>query len=176
MEFQQVIAARRSVRKFTEREVPHEVLAQAIDAALHAPSSRNSRSTRFLAVRNAETVHRMAAMRDYGAVPLAGAPAAVVVMGDRAASDLWVDNAAISAMLLQLALVDAGLKSCWVHVNGRPCRKDRPDGEQAEDYLRTFLPIPEEYGVLCVIALGYSDFEPKPLPAGDAVERVQWVE
>ena len=151
-------------------------MAQAIEAASHAPSSRNSRSTRFLAVRDAATVHRMAAMRDYGAVPLAGAPAAVVVMGDRAASDLWVDNAAIAATILQLALVDAGLKSCWVHVNGRPRSKERPDGEQAVDYLRTFLPIPEGCGVLCVIALGYSDFEPKPLPAGEPVERVQWVE
>ena len=165
MDFQQVIEARRSVRKFRDEEVPHEVLAQAIEAALHAPSSRNSRSTRFLAVRDAATVHRMAAMRDYGAVPLAGAPAAVVVMGDRAASDLWVDNAAIAATILQLALVDAGLKSCWVHVNGRPRSKERP-----------FLPIPEGCGVLCVIALGYSDFEPKPLPAGEPVERVQWVE
>ena len=42
--------------------------------------------------------------------------------------------------------------------------KEQPDGEQAVDYLRTFLPIPEGCGVLCVIALGYSDFEPKPLP------------
>ena len=157
MDFQQVIEARRSVRKFRDEEVPHEVLAQAIEAALH----------------DAATVHRMAAMRDYGAVPLAGAPAAVVVMGDRAASDLWVDNAAIAATILQLALVDAGLKSCWVHVNGRPRSKEQPDGEQAVDYLRTFLPIPEGCGVLCVIALGYSDFEPKPLPAGEPVERVQ---
>ena len=62
MDFQQVIEARRSVRKFRDEEVPHEVLAQAIEAALHAPSSRNSRSTRFLAVRDAATVHRMAAM------------------------------------------------------------------------------------------------------------------
>lgn len=176
MEFRQVLAARRSVRKFEEREVPRDVLAQAIDSALQAPSSRNSRSTRFLAVRDAATVHRMAAMRDYGALPLAGAPAAVVVMGDRAASDLWVDNAAIAATVLQLALVDAGLKSCWVHVNGRPRRKEQPEGEQAADFLRTFLPIPEECGVLCVIALGYSDFEPKPLPAGEPAERVRWME
>ena len=176
MEFRQVLAARRSVRKFEEREVPRDVLAQAIDSALQAPSSRNSRSTRFLAVRDAATVHRMAAMRDYGAMPLAGAPAAVVVMGDRAASDLWVDNAAIAATVLQLALVDAGLKSCWVHVNGRPRRKEQPEGEQAADFLRTFLPIPEECSVLCVIALGYSDFEPKPLPAGEPAERVRWME
>ena len=163
MEFKEVVNARRSVRKFSERVVPHEVLEQVLAEALKAPSSRNCRSTRFLVVRN------------YGAAPLAAAPAAVVVMGDRTASDLWVDNAAISATMLQLALVDAGLKSCWVHVNGRPRCKENPDGEQAVDFLRTFLPIPEECGVLCVIALGYSDFEPKPLPE-DTVVRVQWLE
>ena len=32
MDFQQVIEARRSVRKFRDEEVPHEVLAQAIEA------------------------------------------------------------------------------------------------------------------------------------------------
>ena len=175
MDFQQVIEARRSVRKFRDEEVPHEVLAQAIEAASHAPSSRNSRSTRFLAVRDAATVHRMAAMRDYGAVPLAGAPAAVVVMGDRAASDLWVDNAAIAATILQLALVDAGLKSCWVHVNGRPRSKEQPDGEQADEYLRKMLPIPDDYGILCAIAFGYSDFTPAPLPPYEGEERVKWL-
>ena len=40
------------------------------------------------------------------------------------------------------------------------------------DYICAFI----TGGVLCVIALGYSDFEPKPLPAGEPVERVQWVE
>ncbi len=175
MEFQQVVAARRSVRKFSDREVPHDVLRQVLAVALQAPSSRNCRSTRFLVVRKPEIVHRMAGMRDYGAAPLAAAPAAIVVMGDRAASDLWVDNAAIAATMLQLALVDAGLKSCWVHVNGRPCRKDAPEAGLAVDFLREFLPLPDSFGVLCVIALGYSDFEPKPLPE-ESVVRVKWME
>ena len=75
MEFKEVVNARRSVRKFSEREVPHEVLEQVLAEALKAPSSRNCRSTRFLVVRNPEIVHRMAGMRDYGAAPLAAAPA-----------------------------------------------------------------------------------------------------
>ena len=41
MDFRQVIAARRSVRKFSEQEVPHEVLAQVFGTALCAPSSRS---------------------------------------------------------------------------------------------------------------------------------------
>ena len=175
MEFKTILEKRRSTRKFLPRKVEHDKLQRIVDMALQAPSSRNCRSTRFLVVRKPEIVHRMAGMRDYGAAPLAAAPAAIVVMGDRAASDLWVDNAAIAATMLQLALVDAGLKSCWVHVNGRPCRKDAPEAGLAVDFLREFLPLPDSFGVLCVIALGYSDFEPKPLPE-ESVDRVKWME
>ncbi len=85
---------------------------------------------------------------------------------------MWRENAAITATILQLACVDAGLASCWVHVDGRPRRREEPAGEQALDYLRTLLPLPEGCGVLCVVAAGYSDFEPAPLPAFDPRSRI----
>lgn len=172
MEFKELLAGRRSVRKYSEREVPREVVERLLRETLTAPSSRNSRSTRLLVVEDPATVARMAAMRDYGSGFLTGAPRAIVVLGDTAASDLWKVNAAISATVLQLACVDEGLASCWVHVEGRPRRKEEPDGEQAADYLRTFLPIPEGCEPLCVIAFGYSDFRPAPLPPADDEARI----
>ena len=120
MEFKELIAKRRSVRKFTDREVPREVVDRILAEALSAPSARNTRTTRFLVVDDPALVARMAEMRDYGSAFLKGAPLAVLVLGDTSASDLWRENAAISATVLQLACVDEGLASCWVHVNGRP--------------------------------------------------------
>ena len=155
MEFKELIAKRRSVRKFTDREVPREVVDRILAEALSAPSARNTRTTRFLVVDDPALVARMAEMRDYGSAFLKGAPLAVLVLGDTSASDLWRENAAISATVLQLACVDEGLASCWVHVNGRPRRKDAPDGERAADYLRTFLPVPDGCEPLCAIALGW---------------------
>ena len=121
MEFKELIAKRRSVRKFTDREVPREVVDRILAEALSAPSARNTRTTRFLVVDDPVLVARMAEMRDYGSAFLKGAPLAVLVLGDTSASDLWRENAAISATVLQLACVDEGLASCWVHVNGRSC-------------------------------------------------------
>ena len=95
-----------------------------------------------------------------------------MVLGDTSSSDLWRENAAITATVVQLACVDEGLASCWVHVNGRPRRKDAPDGETAADYLRQFLPIPDGCEPLCAIAAGYSDFTPAPLPAADDAARI----
>ena len=152
MEFKSLIAQRRSIRKYSDRPVPRDVMDRMLAEALTAPSARNTRTTRFLVVDDPALVARMADMRDYGAAFLKGVPAAVVVLGDTTTSDLWRENAAISATVLQLAAVDEGLGSCWVHVCGRPRRKDDPEGEQAADYLRTFLPIPEGCEPLCVIA------------------------
>lgn len=172
MEFREIISERRSIRKFDGSAVPREVVDRILRAALTAPSSRNSRSTRFLVVEDRGLIARMAAMRDYGSAFLANAPLAIVVLGDTSKSDLWRENAAIAATLLHLACVDEGLASCWVHVDGRPRRKDAPAGEQAADYLRTLLPIPAECNPLCVLAAGRSDFTPAPLPPSDDEARI----
>lgn len=172
MEFSEIVTKRRSIRKFTDRAVPRQVVDRILRQALTAPSARNTRTTRLLVVDDPELVARMAEMRDYGAAFMKGAPLAVVVLGETTKSDLWRENAAISATLLQLACVDQGLGSCWVHINGRPRRKDQPDGPTAADYLRTFLPIPADCEPLCAIAAGYSDFTPAPLPQSDDAERI----
>lgn len=175
MELKEILKLRRSTRKFLPRKVEHEKLEAIAEAALQAPSSRNTRSTRLIVVQDPEQLAQVAGMRDYGSAFMKDAPAAIIVAGDRDASDLWLDNCAITATTLQLAVVDEGLASCWVHVNDRPCLKDQPDGRKADDYLRSFLPIPENYGILCVVALGYSDFKPAPLPPYEGEPRIKWL-
>lgn len=172
MEFNDLINKRRSTRRFIDKAVERDTLQHIMEQALTAPSAKNSRSTRLLAVTDRGQLERMSQMRDFGAAFLSGAAAAVVVMGDSEASPLWLDNAAITATILQLAAVDAGLASCWVHVNGYRRLKDDPTSQLASDYLKEFLPIPPQYDVLCVMALGYADYTPKPLPEYTGEERI----
>ena len=120
MEFKELIEKRRSIRKFSERAVPREVVDRILHETLSAPSARNTRTTHLVVVDDPALVARMADMRDYGSAVMKGAPLAIVVLGDTTKSDLWRENAAISATILQLACVDEGLASCWVHINGRP--------------------------------------------------------
>ena len=175
MELKQILEKRRSTRKFSERTIEREKLQNIVDKALQAPSSRNSRSTRLWVVEQPELLQHIADMRDYGSAFVKNAPAAILVMGDKNATDLWIDNCAITATILQLAIVDEGLASCWVHVNERPVLRAEPDGKKAEEFLREKMGIPENYGILCAIALGYSDFQPAPLPAYEGEERVKWL-
>jgi nitroreductase len=174
MELKSILAKRRSIRKFSPTVPSREILLDIVRDALTAPSSRNMHTTHFLIVDDRETLNKLAELRDYGSSFLADATAAIVVMGETTKTDLWRENCAISATMLQLSIVDHGLASCWVHVGGRPRIQKEPNGEMAEEYLRTILDIPENCAVECVIALGYSDFEPKPLPEWDSEKCILW--
>ena len=167
MEFSEILSRRRSTRKFNDRKVAGDVVERLLQAAFTAPSARNARSTRIMVVDNAETIARMSEMRDYGSGFMKSAPLAFVVAGEPSASGLWRENAAIAATILQLAVVNEGMASCWVHVDGRPRLQSNPEGENAEEYLRTLLMLPDNWRVLCVVAAGYSDFHPADLPPYD---------
>lgn len=147
---------RHSVRRFTEEAVSKDDIARILSAAIDAPSSRNSRSSSFMVVEEPELIKKIAGMRDYGSAFVENAPLVILVMGDEKRSDLWEVNAAISATYVQLAAEALELGNCWVHVAGRPHRKDDPAGFSAEAYLREFLPVAEGRHILCAVAIGHS--------------------
>ena len=157
MDFLEVIEKRHSVRRFTDEPVDRELLDAIIGIAQTAPSSKNCHSTAFMIVEDKDTLQALSEMRDRGSSFLKGAPAAIVVMGDRSKTDIWVENASISATFIQLAATALDLGSCWVHVRERLRSKDDPSRGLAEDYIRGLLGIREEFGILCVIAIGRED-------------------
>ena len=177
MEFKEVVMRRRSTRRYTGKPVEIEKLKEAMELALRAPSSKNTRSTRLMAVTNLDKVHALGRLRDWGSSLLEEAGAAIVVMGDPEASPMWETNAAIMATVLQLSLVEEGLASCWVHVGEYLTLKDDPTSQRSEDYVKEVLPeIPAEYRILCVISIGYADYTPKPLPEYEGPERILFAE
>ena len=155
MDFLEVIEKRHSVRKYSDRPVEKEILDAIVKVAQTAPSSRNSKSSAFMIVEDRDTLDALSQMRDYGSGLLSGAQAAIVVMGDETKTDRWVDNCAISATFILLAVTAMDLVSFWVHCNGRPRLKAEPDGAKAEDYVTELLGIKDGLRPYCVIAIGY---------------------
>lgn len=112
MDFLEVIEKRRSIRKYADQPVGRDILDAIVRIAQTAPSSRNSRSTSFMIVEDKDTLVALSQMRDYGSALISGAQAAIIVLGDTSKTDLWVDNCAISATFVQLAVTSADLASC----------------------------------------------------------------
>ena len=92
MDFLEVIEKRHSVRKYSDKPVDKEILDAIVRVAQTAPSSRNSKSSCFMIVEDKDTLEALSQMRDSGSALLSGAQAAIVVLGDEAKTDLWVDN------------------------------------------------------------------------------------
>ena len=161
MDFLEVIEKRHTVRRYADRSVEKELLDAIVKVAQTAPSSRNSKSSAFMIIEDRDTLDALSQMRDYGASPLKSAQAAIIVMGDESKTDLWVDNCAISATFIQLAVTAMDLASCWIHINGRLCLKDEPDGRKSDDYVRELLGIREGLRPYCAVAIGY----PEEVPA-----------
>lgn len=177
MTLNEILVGRRSCRRFTAEVPSREVIETLLAEALTAPSSKNTRSTRYVVVTDPAKLQTMSQMRDYGSALLAGAPVAIVVCGDEQASDLWEVNCSISATILQLAVEEQGLGSCWVHIKDRPHLKDDPSAGSAEEWLSENLPIiPEGWRPLCVVAVGYPEVAAKPHAPKDDSDKVLWVE
>jgi nitroreductase len=149
--FLSLLQKRRSIRKFKPQPVEPEKVEQLIEAALRSPSSRGLSPWQFVVVDEPETLGRLARAKAHGSEFLAGAPLAVAVCADPQRCDVWVEDCAIAAILLQLAAESLGLGSCWAQIRQRP----HGDGRSAEAYVREVLGLPESLVVECIVGIGY---------------------
>jgi nitroreductase len=164
--FSELIKTRRSTRKFTDQLLTEEEVEALLKAALMAPSSKGANAWQFVAVEEKETLHKLSLCKKHSSNFVADCALAIVVLGDATASDVWVEDASIAAIYLQLQAEDLGLGSCWVQVRNRLTAND---GE-AEEYVRYVLGIPYQLQVLAIIAIGHKGQERKPFDEA----RLQW--
>ncbi|MBQ8593856.1 MAG: nitroreductase family protein [Bacteroidaceae bacterium] len=164
--FSELIKTRRSMRKFTEEELTQEQVELLLRAALMAPSSKRSNPWQFIVVDDKETLEKLAQCKEAGAGLIAGAPLAIVVLADPAVSDVWIEDASVATLMIQLQAEDLGLGSCWVQVRER----FTADGISAGEVVRELLDIPLQMQVLSIVAVGHKGMERKPFDE----EHLQW--
>jgi nitroreductase len=156
--FTSLITGRRSTRKFTGQLLAPEQAEGILKAALMAPTSKSSFSWQFVAVEDREVLKQLSRCKQHGAAFLEGCALAVVVLGDSAKSDAWIEDASIASIYMQLQAEDLGLGSCWCQIRNRLTA----GGTESEQYVRDLLEIPSRFGVLSIIGFGYKDQVRKP--------------
>ncbi len=146
-----LLKSRRSIRKFQNREVEKDKRDTILKSALLSPSSRARRPWEFIAVNDRELLKNLSECREHGSGFLAGAPLGIVIIADPATCDVWVEDASIASIIIQLSAQSLDLSSCWIQVRER----FHPGGGKAEDYIKALLGIPPHYHVECMVAIGY---------------------
>ena len=158
-DFHQLLVERHSIRRYTDQPISAEDVQLILEAALLAPTSKNSRAWNFVAVDDRDTLTKLAECKPAGAHPIAGAAMAVVVSADTTATEPWIEDCSVAASFMHLQAEALGLGSCWIQVRGR----FTADGEESEEYVRQLLGMPEEMGIVCILSIGHKDETRKPV-------------
>ncbi len=155
-----LLEKRRSIRSFTDRPVDADKIDQLVEALLRSPSSRSINPWEFIIVNDRSLLKQLATAKEHGSGFLEGAPLAVVVCADTRKSDVWVEDCAIAAIILQLTAESLGLGSCWAQIRLR----EHGAGKTAEEYVRELLHLPGHFSVASIIGLGYPGEEKEGHP------------
>ncbi len=172
MDFQQLIAARRSVRAYRPDPVPDPLLREVLEAARLAPSACNRQPFRVLVIhtkgREAD-LFRIYPKEWFVQAPLVLAVCAVPTEAwVRSRYDGWSaaeTDATIATDQMLLAAADRGLGTCWIAAF---------DPEAA----REVLDLPEDVVTVSFTPLGWPADTPGPKerkPLEDLVHYERWL-
>lgn len=161
-----IFRSRRSIRKYMNAPIADEILKQILEVGITSPTGDNYKTIELILVNDAVTLQELADARKAGTKMLGGAGAAIIVLANSEKTDLWIEDAAISAAYMHLAADGLGLGSCWIQVRAR----DAADGTEFESYLRDKFLIPDQMKPLCILSLGSIDTH---IP-GHSLEDVDW--
>lgn len=168
------IHSRRSVRKFTDESIPHDILESVVGCGICAPSGHNMRTWHFTVVVNERTIcemkeiiRRVAENKGVHFYGFENPKALILISNDRRNPD-GIQDSSCAAQNIMLAAYSYGLGSVWLNPLMTIC--DEPE-------IRELLDgggVPRDYNVWAMIALGYPAVSPSPLARREDV--VTWVE
>lgn len=168
------IMARRSVRKYLDKQVEHEKLAQIAMCGINAPSGSNSQPWEIRVVEDPSFISGLTAIykaanpdavsRDPGFKNMfRNAPNVIFVATPQGRGELDAGMLAENMMLSALSL---GLGTCCL---GGPLRF-LLSSEEAKPYIGR-LGFPEGYVIRYILAVGYPDESPDAKPRDESKVR-----
>jgi nitroreductase len=149
----EAIYNRRSIRKYKTDPVSDEQIRQLLEAAMMAPSARNSQPWHFVVCTDREVIDKIRSSHPYSRM-LEEAPVCIVICGEPARSEYYQQDCGAATQNLLLAAYDMGLGTCWMGVAPKPERMEP---------VREALGLPEGIVPFNLIAVGYPD-EERPRP------------
>jgi nitroreductase len=167
------IKTRRSIRKFSKKEVSLEILKKIVDCGRYAPDAFGLEPWEFMVLKDKELISelledRVQEKKDPYAIDsrkyaekagiekfekIHNPPAMIVLCGDKKRCDYtgsMLCSLSTAAENILLSAHDLGLGACWLYVYD-------PDSPDTEEKTKKMLKLPENILVLCFIIVGYPD-------------------
>lgn len=161
----------RSVRSYLQKPIEDSVLKSIVDCARMAPSARNIQPWEFIVVTDQNLLEKISKIIPQGEF-IKDAAAGIIVFCHKNTEYFLEDGSAATQNILVSARFH-GLKSCWIAgyqgpyyekdeipmCEGVPCTPI-PDLYTMQKDLKEEFDVPEEFELISVVSLGYSDDNP----------------
>ena len=165
-----IIKARRSVRKYQDKEIPAEMIEKLKEALIWAPSAGNLQARKFYFVFKKELRVELTAKASlYHQAFIAQAPLVIVACtdekkmeryGERGRELYLVNDVSSAIQNAMLVATELGLGSCWV-------------GAFDEGAVRKILDLPAHERPVALLPVGYPDEKPANRGRVSAAEAIK---
>jgi nitroreductase len=169
------IKKRRSVRRYTDRDVSDEVVLKLVDAARHAPFGGpcevEPQLFEFIIIRE-PAIKKALAHENKEREFIMTAPVIIACCADITKDPNYRDydiTVALGAENLMLAATSMGLGTCYVTSYGNHVAH-----EKERKILRETLKLPDHIRLVSLITLGYPDEVPPPKPLRDLADMLHY--
>ncbi|MDD3050654.1 MAG: nitroreductase family protein [Candidatus Cloacimonetes bacterium] len=151
MDFFDIVSSRKSIRSFSDKSIPPEILEKILEAGRLAPSCQNRQCWRFIVVDDKEKIKSLTFNSGLiGTVNffLKEAPLAIVACADIKANcrlneqNYYLVDTAISFQQMMLTAWSFGIGSCWLAAFN-------------ENKVKSNLKIPDRFRVVALSPFGY---------------------
>ena len=172
MELTKCMEERRSIRRYKKQPVDRDLIKQLIEAAILAPSWKNSQVSRYYAVDGDQKDQFMACLPEFNQNNSKDASTIIVSTVVNGRSGFERDGSYTTHLKDGFQYFDNGLQVQNLCLKAYELGLGTLImGIYDEQKIREFLSIPEDEAVVAVIAVGYPDIEPA-MPKRKSVEDI----
>ena len=174
MDLYEGLITRRSIRKYADKKIPHDVVEEIIRAAQYAPSAHNKQSWEFLVIEDKETLASLRVIQRWTSFAK-DASCAVIVCGnlnnvfcrdkDGEKWDYADIDCTLASQNLMLAAHSKGIGTCFCGASPMPL---------VIEGLREKFNLPEHIRPVSIIVMGYPDETPIQPDNRYVAEKIHW--
>ncbi len=150
------IFERRSIRKYTDKEVSEELIEKILRAGMAAPSAGNQQPWHFIVIDDRDVLIEIPKFHPNSRM-LMEASRAIVVCGDlklQKYEGYWIQDCSAAMENMLLMVQELGLGAVWLGVY--------PVEERVKGVVK-LLNLPENIMPLSIISIGYPDEKRDPV-------------
>ena len=115
----EIMKKRRSIREYTNEDIPPEIINDILKAGQLAPSSKNIRPIELLLIEDKNTLEFLSKSRTHGSTQLKDAKCAIITIADTTTADAWIEDASITMTHMMLMAQYHNIGNCWIQIRMR---------------------------------------------------------